>query len=270
MLQECYDTVLLSDMHLGSDSARADEALATLQNLRFRRLILLGDMFADLNFRRLKSEHWRFLSFIRKLSNPKRGVEVVWVEGNHDCGMSRFMSHLVGIPVYQEYAWIEGANRCIAVHGHQFDSVVVGDFLRLSTFASYLFLQIQKLDSRQQRFARFLDLLNTRWLRLTQKVANGALAFGKARGATHVFCGHTHEAMSAERDGVHYFNTGAWTIERPTFITVAGEEVTIHEYSGRTDHRYPSEERREAAATPFGFPDEAGLPADGEYQPAYS
>ena len=41
MLQKFYDTVLLSDMHLGSDSARADEAIDTLQSMRFHRLILL-------------------------------------------------------------------------------------------------------------------------------------------------------------------------------------------------------------------------------------
>src|SRR3974390_654649 len=95
-----YDTVILSDLHLGSESARAEEALETLQSMSFRRLILLGDIFADLNFRRLKKEHWRFLSYIRKLSNPKRGVEVVWVEGNHDLGLTEVMSHLVGVPAY--------------------------------------------------------------------------------------------------------------------------------------------------------------------------
>jgi UDP-2,3-diacylglucosamine pyrophosphatase LpxH len=269
MLETLYDTVLLSDLHLGSESARAEEALETLQGLRFRRLILLGDMFADLNFRRLNKEHWHFLSYIRKLSHPKRGVEVVWVEGNHDCGLSQLMSHLVGVPVYQEYAWVEGGQRCIAIHGHQFDRVVINDVLYLSTFACYLYLQIQKLDSRRQRFARLLDRLNTRWLRLTEKVADGALAFARTRGATRIFCGHTHEAKHTERDGIQYFNTGAWTIERPTFITIADEEVAIHEYTGRTDHRYPRKERGEAVAAPAGFAFDPGLSADGDYEPAY-
>jgi UDP-2,3-diacylglucosamine pyrophosphatase LpxH len=269
MLETIYDTVLLSDLHLGSESSRAEEALENLQSLRFRRLILLGDIFADLDFRRLKSQHWKFLSYIRKLSNPKRAVEVVWVEGNHDCGLSQLMSHLVGVPVYREYAWNAGEQRCIAIHGHQFDKAVINDTLYLSTFACYLYLQIQKLDSRGQRLARFLDRLETRWLRLSEKVTNGALAFGRARGATRVFCGHTHEAMSAERDGIQYFNTGAWTTERPTFITIADEEIAIREYSGRTNDRYPREERGEAAAAPLGIPRRPGLLPDGDYEPAY-
>ena len=105
MSAPCFDTVILSDLHLGSEVSRAQAALAMLQESCFRRLILLGDIFCDLNFRRLKNEHWQFLSYIRKLSNPKRHVEVVWVEGNHDQGLSQVMSHLVGVEVYQEYEW---------------------------------------------------------------------------------------------------------------------------------------------------------------------
>lgn len=102
MKGEMFETVILSDLHLGSEISRADEAFDLLRSIEFRRLILLGDIFCDLNFRRLKREHWEFLSHIRKLSNPKRNVEVVWVEGNHDYGLIDVMSHLVGVPAYRE------------------------------------------------------------------------------------------------------------------------------------------------------------------------
>ena len=91
MIKPCYDTVIISDLHLGSEVSRAKAALRMLKENTFSRLILLGDIFCDLNFRRLKKEHWRFLSYIRKLSNPKRNVEVIWVEGNHDEGLSAVM-----------------------------------------------------------------------------------------------------------------------------------------------------------------------------------
>src|SRR5208282_154719 len=124
---QAYDTLILSDLHLGADMSRAREALRVLRENQYRRLILLGDIFADLNFGRLKKEHWKFLSFIRKLSNPKRNVEVVWVEGNHDHGLTEIMSHLVGVRVYQEYQWEYQGLRHIAVHGHQFDGFVVSN-----------------------------------------------------------------------------------------------------------------------------------------------
>src|SRR3954452_10011593 len=77
-----YDTLILSDLHLGSELSRARDARHMLEQNCFRRLILLGDIFSDLNFRRLNKEHWKFLGCIRKLSNPKRNIEVVWVEGS--------------------------------------------------------------------------------------------------------------------------------------------------------------------------------------------
>jgi metallophosphoesterase superfamily enzyme len=59
---QVYDTLILSDLHLGADMSRAREALRVLQENQYRRLILLGDIFADLNFGRLKKEHWKFLA----------------------------------------------------------------------------------------------------------------------------------------------------------------------------------------------------------------
>ena len=115
-----FDTLILSDVHLGSEISRARDALDLLKSTTFHRLILLGDIFNDLNFRRLKKEHWQFLSYIRKLSNPKRNVEVVWVEGNHDLGLSDLMSHLVGIPVYQQYMWEYAGGRFLAIIKNQF------------------------------------------------------------------------------------------------------------------------------------------------------
>src|SRR5207237_10545518 len=97
------DTLILSDLHLGSEISRARDALRMLKQSSFRRLILLGDIFSDLNFGRLKKELWQFLGYIRKLSNPKRQVEVVWVEGNNDRGLTEVMSHMVTVDHNQEH-----------------------------------------------------------------------------------------------------------------------------------------------------------------------
>jgi len=225
-----YDTLILSDLHLGADMSRAREALRVLRETRYRRLILLGDIFADLNFGRLKKEHWKFLGFIRKLSNPKRQVEVVWVEGNHDLGLAEIMSHLVGVEVYQEYQWSYRGLRHVAVHGHQFDRFVVKNVRLNYWFGTLLYLQLQKLDSKNKVLTRFLDRLGTRWQRLSEKVADGALSHAARVGAARIFCGHTHAAICRQRDGCEYYNSGAWIDEKLTYITVGDDGVQIHEY----------------------------------------
>lgn len=280
-----YDTLILSDVHLGAETSRAREATRVLKEKRFRRLILLGDIFADLNFGRLTKEHWKFLGFIRKLSNPKRGVEVVWVEGNHDTGLTDIMSHLVGVRVYQEYAWNYMGLRHLAIHGHQFDNVGINN-MRLNHLGTLCYFQIQRLDFKNKPIARMIDRLNTRWLRLSPKVASGALAHARFHQADRIFCGHTHDPMHQERDGIHYYNSGAWVDAKPTYITIDQEGVRIHEYDGRDereqegdaaddgnaageerfDHRDSGEERSEDDSAIAAFADEAGLSADAEYE----
>jgi UDP-2,3-diacylglucosamine pyrophosphatase LpxH len=256
-----YDTLILSDVHLGADTSRAREATRVLKENRFHRLILLGDIFADLNFRRLTKEHWKFLGFIRKLSNPKRHLEVVWVEGNHDRGLTDIMSHLVGVRVYQEYVWEFAGLRHLAIHGHQFDRLLANN-LRLNYFGTLLYLLLQRLDLKGKPVARFIDRINTRWLRLSHKVASGALFHARLHNADRIFCGHTHEAMHQDKDSIQYYNAGGWVDDRLTYITIDKAGVLIHEYH---DHPYAAGDADEADSALTELADESGLSEDAEF-----
>src|SRR5579863_6272163 len=269
-----YNTLILSDLHLGAETSHAREATRVLKENRFQRLILLGDIFADLNFARLTKEHWKFLGYIRKLSNPKRKVEIVWVEGNHDHGLTNIMSHLVGVRVYQQYSWEYQGLRHVAIHGHQFDGFQVNR-LRFSQLGTSLYLLLQKLDFKSKPVARLIDRLNTRWLRMSPKVAGGALAHARHHGADRIFCGHTHVAIHVERDGIHYYNSGGWVDSRLTYLTIDEAGVHIHDYrehdyvehqSARADDRDSGEERGEADSAAADLADESGLLEDVEYE----
>lgn len=259
------DTLILSDVHLGSEVSRARSAVRMLKQHAFSRLILLGDIFSDLNFHRLKKDHWQFLSYICKLSNPRRRIEVVWVEGNHDRGLTDVMAHLVGIPVYQEYAWEFNGLRHLAIHGHQFDRFVMNNAL-VSRLGAAVYLHLLKLKYRKKPVAHFLDRLNTRWLRLSSKVASGALAQARTRGFDRVFCGHTHMPARKVSGKVSYYNSGCWTGDTTTFITVDHEGAHIHEYIEPADDSDSGQERGEADWAFADFPGDSGLPADAEYE----
>jgi UDP-2,3-diacylglucosamine pyrophosphatase LpxH len=265
-----HNTLILSDLHLGAETSHAREATRVLKENRFQRLILLGDIFADLNFARLTKEHWKFLGYIRKLSNPKRKIEVVWVEGNHDHGLANIMSHLVGVRVYEKYEWYYGGLKHIAIHGHQFDGFQVNN-LKLSRLGTSLYLQLQKLDLKGKPIARLIDRLNTRWLRMSPTVAAGALHYARQHGADRIFCGHTHEAIQVKQDGILYCNSGGWVDSRLTYLTIDEQGVRIHEfdeheYRERADDRDSGEERSATDSEFVDFADEAGLLEDVEYE----
>ena len=264
MVSTC-DTLILSDLHLGSEVSRAEDAMDLIESMDFRQLILLGDIFSDLNFRRLTGTHWEFLSCIRKLSNPKRRRNIIWVEGNHDHGLSDVMSHLVGIPVYRRYVWEYGGKRHLAIHGHQFDRFINRNIL-LSRCFEHFYYGMQKIDSDKKRMSRWLDRFSTRWMRLSDKVAEGALEYALEGKADRIFCGHTHEALSRSRDGIEYFNSGSWMDQRATFLTVDLSGVAIHEHATRAGHSHSREKRGGLSAEAPPVAVQARLPGYEAYE----
>lgn len=223
------ETLIVSDVHLGSGVSKAAELLHLLKTSTFKRLILLGDIFQDLNFSRLTKDHWRLISYIRKLSNPKRGVEVVWVEGNHDAGITEVMEHLIGVRVYQEYTWEWRGKKCLAIHGHQFDKLWAGGMPLAGRIFTPIYLWLQHVSFLKKWLPRLLDKLHTHWERLDVAVALGALKRAAQEGAGYVFCGHTHCAMHEFQDSVEYWNCGDWVGDHGTYISL-GDKIELTEH----------------------------------------
>lgn len=228
MQRTTVDTLIVSDIHLGSEVSRSRELLDMLRTYSFHRLILNGDVFDDLNFKRLTKSDWKFLSVIRKLSNPKRRCEVVWVAGNHD-GVADILSHLLGVPVYEEYIWEENGERYMAIHGHQFDTFITRNVITTAV-ASQLYLWLQKAGGERQILSRWVKRTSKSWLRLSEKIAREALAYAHSKGVRHIFCGHTHIPMHLTDGLTHYYNSGCWTDRPSQYITIQKTGCEIREY----------------------------------------
>lgn len=232
------DTLIVSDVHLGSLISRAQKLNQLLESTDFRRLILLGDLFDGLNFQRLNGSQWELLSRIRTLSSEKEGRDVIWIRGNHDGKIADTMSHLVGARVFDEYAWEFRGKRFLAIHGDQFDRFFISK-TSLGRLPRWIFVMLQRFDQEGRHIVGFLERSHTAWLRLSRKVADGAAKYASALQADLVFCGHTHEAMEqvfpAESDGaspVHYVNVGCWT-RSPSSYAVIDEagKVSLREFA---------------------------------------
>jgi UDP-2,3-diacylglucosamine pyrophosphatase LpxH len=236
------ETMLVSDVHLGSKVSRARDLLRLLKayrigkyEWRFRKLVLLGDIFDDLNFKRLSKHAWKLVGFLREITDKKSNAEVIWVLGNHDELLTQLMSHLVGVTVYEEYEWECAGKRFLAMHGQQFDKWVV-KYPRLAKVPCWMYEAIQQLDGPRQRISRYVKEKSKVWLRINEEVATGIINYARQREyKIHgTFCGHTHmaETLYFEKQDVWYYNTGCWTGKQaPNFITISPDaEVRLHEY----------------------------------------
>jgi len=214
---------MFSDVHLGSPVARAYELLNTLKEYHFSKLIIVGDMFEDLNFKHLTSTHWELLEHIGKVS--RRGVEVVWIEGNHDGKFLEFMSHMLGVPVKKEYSWEVNGVKFIALHGHQFDN-----FLSKNPFLGRIYAEAYSFLQRvvSSHFLSFIsDNIADRWQRLSEHVAPLAINYAKKKQRNVIVCGHTHFVYQMRKDDVEYFNLGCW-IAKPSYLLVIQDNGTPH------------------------------------------
>lgn len=224
------DTLIISDVHLGSEVCEAEKLLKTLKSYKFKRLILLGDIFDNLNFKKLSSPQWEVLSYINILAETP-GIEFVWINGNHDGGITNVMPNIIKAEIREEYTWWWNGRRCLAIHGDQFD-----DFLKrhrlISDFATAVYQSLQKLDPKNQRIPRLLKRYTKIYLRESKLVAEGAVKYARKKAVDVVFCGHTHNAMHKyfNKYLIDYYNTGCWTEATPTYITIDKHGILIHGY----------------------------------------
>jgi UDP-2,3-diacylglucosamine pyrophosphatase LpxH len=219
-------TLIISDLHLGSRVSRAKEATEFLKKFEFKKLILLGDIFEDLNFNRLRNDDWKFLALLTHFSKTRK---VRWVAGNHDKDLAKIFAVFTGAKVYSVYKWRYGRKKFLAIHGHQFDNFLTDNPL-LSLIAPQIYNFIQLVDFSDKRISRYIKRQSKLWMRNSEKVAARAFLYARLRRIDYIFCGHTHKTIQERRGKIHYFNSGCWTEIPSTYITIDGKKIEICKY----------------------------------------
>jgi UDP-2,3-diacylglucosamine pyrophosphatase LpxH len=229
------DAIILSDIHLGSDNCQAKRVCRLLERVQEGemptvRLILNGDVFDSIDFRRLNKSHWKVLSLIRKLSDH---VDVTWLCGNHD-GSAEIVSHLLGVTVRDDYVLESGDQRILILHGHVFDEFI--DNHPVLTWLADTFYHVLQWIDRSHYFAKLAKRGSKTFLRCAQKIEERALEAAKRRHCTSVCCGHTHVAAAHTDGPIGYYNSGCWTELPCSYLTVKEGVIRLHEFEAEAPH----------------------------------
>jgi UDP-2,3-diacylglucosamine pyrophosphatase LpxH len=224
-----YDALVLSDLHLGSDNCQARALTRFLDDIHdgraeTRRLILNGDVFDSIDFRRLNKHHWKVLSLLRKLSDH---VEIVWINGNHD-GPAEIVSHLLGVEVRNRLVLETGDRRVLFHHGHRFDRFI-DDHPILTALADLIYRVLQKVDS-SHTFARAAKAKSKVFLRCAARIEEKSIELARKMGCDAVCCGHTHHAVANEAGPVAYYNSGCWTEKPCHYLAVRDGHVEVCQF----------------------------------------
>jgi UDP-2,3-diacylglucosamine pyrophosphatase LpxH len=176
---------------------------------------------------RLKKSHLRALSFISGLSKPENDCEVVWIEGNHDEGISHIFSSLIGAAVYDEYTWEFAGKKCLAVHGDQFDEFY-RDHLNLVECATWAYQALQSFGPKAYTVCLYLKNNSKHYARAINIVAEGAAKYADKKRADVIFCGHTHHAQHKKFGEIDYYNSGTMQANIGSCITLGEQGFRIH------------------------------------------
>jgi UDP-2,3-diacylglucosamine pyrophosphatase LpxH len=225
-----YDAVVISDIHLGSDNCQAKYLVHFLESIRdgnmpTKRLILNGDVFDSIDFRRLKKKHWRILSTLRKLSDD---IEITWINGNHD-GPAEIVSHLLGVNCTDEIIVESGDSKILFLHGHRFDQFI-SRYPVLTWFADRIYNCLQKID-KTHYFAKLAKRNSKIFLRCAQKIEAESIRYAAKQECNVVCCGHTHLPVANTNGTVSYYNSGCWTEKPCHYLTVLDGIIELQSYT---------------------------------------
>lgn len=199
-----YDTLIVSDIHLGTPVSKTDKLLKVLNETSFDRLIINGDLFDCHNLKRFKKSHWKVLSTLRKLTQSHT---VVFVGGNHD-GDVETISLILGLKFVLEYKWEVNGKKFIAVHGHKNDKWT-SKFPRITDFFTGIYYLIQLID-KKHIVCGFLKHKSKVLLGVHKTMRRQAFEVAARHKVDGIFVGHSHIADDAVENGVRYINSGSF------------------------------------------------------------
>ena len=266
-----YHSIIISDVHLGTRDSKAKELISFLKATRCKKLILNGDIIDGWA---LRGKHGRWMPDHTKLIRTmlkkieKQGTEVIYLRGNHDDILERFLPIDFGnLQIKDEYIHETPLGKYLVVHGDGFDSVTT-DYRWVAWLGSVAYEFLLKLNRFYNRWREFRGKPFYSLSKEIKRRVKSAVSFigryedqltqlAKHRKCSGIICGHIHTPADKQLEGgIHYLNSGDWVESLTAVIEpVPGqfELIEFEEYMSRDNTRAVAEESKEL------FEDEANL-----------
>lgn len=216
------EAIIISDTHLGSNVCESKQLLGFLDSVysQTKKLIINGDFFDNLDFRRLKKNHWKVLSLLRRMS---KFVEIIWIRGNHD-GEAEVISHLLGLDFKNEYFFESNNKKILCLHGDKFDDFIY-KYPTTTKIADVIYRTIQRFDKRF--LPKFIKNKSKIYLRCNENMIESSRKYAEKNNADIVCLGHTHYPIIDKNHEICYANSGCWTEKKCSYLTVKEGNVDL-------------------------------------------
>lgn len=223
--QKFYSTIVISDVHLGTEYSKTRQLTDFLKTVNCNTLIMNGDIIDGWNLQKngkgkWKKEHTDFFKVIMKMME-NHNTHIVYVRGNHD----DFIDYLApfsfaNISIVKDYIYENKDKRYYVTHGDIFDSITSNMvwLAKLGDIGYSLLLWINR------RYNSYRTKKGLPYYSFSQKIKqkvksavsyvssyeNELIELAKARRVDGIICGHIHQPANKLIDGIHYLNSGDW------------------------------------------------------------
>lgn len=243
-------TLIMSDIHLGMADSKAVQAAHFLRHCVCDQIILNGDIidaWALKTSGRWRQEHTHFVRTLLK-KMEKEGVEVIYVRGNHDDILDRFLPFkLAGLSIVNEHLHESPAGRYLVVHGDGFDHVTTNHawIAKIGSVGYDMLLRLNRFCNQWRRWRGKEGFSLSRLVKSKVKQAVGFVGryeeqlqnLARWKNCQGIICGHIHTPADKLIDDIHYLNSGDWVESMTAIIEHHDhrfEVLSYHDFCLRT------------------------------------
>ncbi len=216
-------TVILSDVHLGTPDAKVREVNHFLRHVRCAKLILNGDIIDGWQLTRggnWTKAHTRFIRIVLK-KLEKRDTEVIYLRGNHDDILGRFLPlAFENLQIVEDHVHETPQGKYLVLHGDVFDTVTK-NFVWLAHLGDWGYRALLRINRiynawrawRGKEYWSLSKAIKARVKEAVNHVSNfedHIAQLARDRGCVGVMCGHIHTAADKHIGDIHYLNSGDW------------------------------------------------------------
>jgi len=219
-----FRTIVISDLHLGTNGSKAKEVTHFLKQYKCNRLILNGDIIDGWQLKKYgtwKRRHTAFFKTVLKMMEDYR-TKVIYIRGNHDDFLEQIMPLRLGkyFQIRKDYILKSNDKKYYVTHGDVFDSITTNmKWLAYLGDTGYTFLLwVNRLYNNYRHWQGLPYYSLSQVVKQRVKAAVNYVSdfeeklteLAKSRNCDGIICGHIHQPAIREIDGLTYMNSGDW------------------------------------------------------------
>jgi UDP-2,3-diacylglucosamine pyrophosphatase LpxH len=218
-----YKTIIISDVHLGTAGAKAEEVAHFLMQHSCDVLILNGDIIDGWELKNYGSwqvKHTRFFKVVLRMIEHYN-TKVIYLHGNHDDFLDNILPLTVGnLSLQMDYIHESAGQRYYVVHGDIFDTVTtrLKWVAKLGSIGYTVLLWLNKgynayrrrMGRKPYSFSQYIKSKVKSAVSPAKVYEQQLTELARLKGCHGIICGHTHKPAVKQLGDVMYMNSGDW------------------------------------------------------------